>query len=97
MIMPLISFCTLRYDEKTDRVYSENAPKNVDQNEYNNLLLEVMNNYKPRGFVQLTTTEYAAIFSWLRIRGTPTALWLIHDLEELIKAIKREVERIGNL
>jgi|GEM_PF-3900068 hypothetical protein len=91
------TFATLKYDPMTDRISSENAPKNVDQNEYNNILQVFLANIGPRTIYQLSNYELATFFSYLQSVGTPTALQLIRDIEELIKEHRKNIQRLQNL
>lgn len=91
-----IAFGTLKYNQKTSRYYSENAPKNVNQEEYHGLVC-LFNLLHPQGMNEMMPSDWADIFTALRMVGTPAALRLIHDYEEMIKQYNRELARIRSL
>lgn len=68
--------------------YSRNPSRNIDQNEYNSLVIAISNN---------PHILDAAIFSFLRAVGTPTALQLIDDLEKYLKEFKKDARRTSYL
>jgi hypothetical protein len=90
----------LRYEAKNGTFYSEGAPKNVNQEEYNELATELsqwLKIYHP-DFIFYPIDQRLQIdfilISQLKKVGTPAALRLIHDLEKLIKETKNDLNRI---
>jgi hypothetical protein len=96
VIAPSTTFCGLKYDQKKYRFYSDKAPKNVNQDEYNGLVQQFINLYSA-DFLQGTIEEWVGMFAALRIIGTPAALQLMRDLEEMIKICKQDMQRLKNL
>lgn len=88
------AFGTLRYNPKTRIYHSENAPRNVNQKEYNALIHYFATS---RGILNMSSYELAALFIELRSVGTPAALQIIRDTEEGLKEYKKEIKRIQNL
>ena len=90
------TFCTLRFDRQTRKYRSDNAPRNVNQDEYNEIMCDLELTC-PQGILNLTAHELVLLFGNLRAQGTPAALQVIRDIEEAIKMYKEDLKRIQNL
>lgn len=87
----------LAVNEATGKFYSKGASSKVDQNEYHNLFLEYVAYANQRGPGPLSSADIAVYFVRLKTSGTPAALRLKHDLEELIKIVRADMRRIEKL
>src|SRR5665647_281436 len=83
------------YNQQTGKYSSKHASRNFNQEEYNALCHRFIQAYSPRGLLDLTTPELAALFVQLRAHGTPVALRFIHDAEKLIKEARKDIKRIN--
>ncbi|MFI5332880.1 MAG: hypothetical protein ACHQVS_02140 [Candidatus Babeliales bacterium] len=77
--------------------YSRGAASNVNQQEYQWLFGYCLQHFYPRGYAELSAYELSVIFRYLKGIGTPAALRLIHDLEEMIKEGRKDMKRIEKL
>lgn len=84
-------FATLKYNPMTDRFYSENAPKNVDQDKYGELFEIIEIEY----IFNLTNHQLAQLFAILRIEGGPEGLQAIHDIEEVVQMYREEAMQMN--
>ena len=87
------TFCTVRWDNQRRVYYSENAPSNVNQDEYDELVYGIELRY-PQGVLSLSVHQLAVIFATLKMRGTPAALQVIRDTEEVIQAYKKDMKHL---
>ena len=93
------AFCTLRMeviDQQTVRYYSENpAYKNVNQNEYNEIIRDLVAKTAPRGgILGIGSYELARYFADWRLIGTPTLLQVMKDIEDFRKQFQQDVHRL---
>lgn len=97
-IVPTSILAEVAFNQQVGQFYSKNAPQDVDQNEYHILFRRVADEFaQPKGIINLSARDWAAIFGFLRVEGTPAALRLIHDLELLIKDIKDDINRLNKI
>ena len=92
-----VSMAEWAYDIKTDRSYSKNPSRIIDQNEYASLAVDLRTVCQGRSFLHYTASEQAWIFSCLKAVGTPAALQFIDDLEQYIKDYKKYIKSINSL
>ncbi len=89
-----VAVAELSYDSRTGKYYSKNAPRNINQIEYNELAVVF---FKRINKIQniVPGAEIAGAFGMLRMVGTPTALHLIKDLKAWFEAINNDMKDIG--
>lgn len=97
IFMTSVAVAELAYDQQTGKFYSKNAPKSVNKEEYNELWYRFIQIHSPRGILDLTAPELAAVFVQLRSHGTAAALRFIHDAEKIVKTARKDLKRINNL
>jgi hypothetical protein len=95
ILISSVAMAEIAYDEKTNKLYSKNASSDVNPDEYDLLASDALAICaRAGGLVRMNPADLAVIFGTLRMKRTPAALRLIHDLEELEKNL---IRRIHNL
>ena len=80
----------LRYNMDKELYYSENAPKNVNQKEYNALVTVIVEYCQENPNINLD----AYIMAQLKILGSPASLRLANDLKRLAKETYGDLNKL---
>jgi len=85
-------FAEVAVNTKTGKFYSKNAPKNINQEEYHQIWVSMIQWAKSNPYIH---DFDKVLFMHLRTIGTPTAIRVIHDLQQLHKEAIKDLKKLN--